>query len=314
MSVCIPTYTLGGVLTTYFGLSVGEALWAIFAANVIVLIPLILNAFGGTKFGIPFPVMLRSSFGMIGSNVPALIRALVACGWFGIQSLLGGIAVHQLLSAIFAGWAQLGGVGEVLGFLIFWVANVMVVIRGSESIKRLEAFAAPLLLCVGAGLLIWAWPQASMTELFAQPGNRPADASLPGYFFAGLTANGWLLGDLVAEHSGFQPLREVAEEPDRRPDHRSAADHGALRRAGSGFDGRLEAAGGRNRLRSHHADRTHRQPGLDRPLDDHHHHRDHLHQHRSEHRLAHERFFRTWLLVLSIRERVCCSPAFSGSH
>jgi NCS1 family nucleobase:cation symporter-1 len=188
MSVCVPTYTLGGVLTTYFGLSVGEALWAIFVANVIVLAPLILNAFGGTKFGIPFPVMLRSSFGMIGSNVPALIRALVACGWFGIQTLLGGIAVHQLLSAISGGWERLGGVGEVLGFLIFWIANVLVVIRGSESIKRLEVFAAPLLLCVGAGLLMWAWPQASMTELFAQPGSRPADASFLAYFLAGLTA------------------------------------------------------------------------------------------------------------------------------
>ena len=80
MSICVPTYTLGGVLTAYFGLSVGEALWAIFLANVIVLIPLTLNAFPGTKFGIPFPVVLRSSFGIIGSNVPALIRALVGCG------------------------------------------------------------------------------------------------------------------------------------------------------------------------------------------------------------------------------------------
>ena len=135
MAICVPTYTLGGVLTTYFGLSVGEALWAVFIANVIVLIPLTLNAFAGTKFGIPFPVMLRSSFGIIGSNVPALIRALVACGWFGIQTLFGGIAVHLMLAAVSDSWAQLGGVGEVFGFLIFWVANVWVVIRGSESIK-----------------------------------------------------------------------------------------------------------------------------------------------------------------------------------
>jgi nucleobase:cation symporter-1, NCS1 family len=188
MAICVPTYTLGGVLTTYFGLSVGEALWAVFVANVIVLIPLIFNAFAGTKFGIPFPVMLRSSFGILGSNVPALIRALVACGWFGIQTLFGGIAVHLMLAAMFDGWAQLGSVGEVFGFLIFWVANVWVVIRGSESIKLLEAFAAPLLLLVGAGLLVWAWPQASMTELLARPANRPAGASLTGYFFAGLTA------------------------------------------------------------------------------------------------------------------------------
>jgi NCS1 family nucleobase:cation symporter-1 len=188
MSVCVPTYTLGGVLTTYFGLSVGEALWAVFIANVIVLIPLILNAFGGTKFGIPFPVMLRASFGIVGSNVPAMIRAIVACGWFGIQTLFGGIAVHLLLSALFSAWKALGGVGEVLGFFVFWIANVSVVIRGSESIKRLEAFAAPLLLMVGAGLLIWAWPQASITELFARPPKRPADASFLAYFFAGLTA------------------------------------------------------------------------------------------------------------------------------
>ena len=188
MAICVPTYTLGGVLTTYFGLSVGEALWAVFIANVIVLIPLILNGFAGTKFGIPFPVMLRSAFGIVGSNVPALIRALVACGWFGIQTLFGGIAIHLMLSAVFPGWKQLGGTGEVIGFLIFWVANVWVVLRGSESIKWLEVVSAPLLLLVGAGLLVWAWPQASVSELLARPPNRPADASLWGYFFAGLTA------------------------------------------------------------------------------------------------------------------------------
>ena len=109
--------------------------------------------------------MLRSSFGIIGSNVPALIRALVACGWFGIQTLFGGIAVHLMLAAMFDGWAQLGGVGEVIGFFIFWVANVWVVLRGSESIKWLEVVAAPLLMLVGVGLLVWAWPQASVTRI-----------------------------------------------------------------------------------------------------------------------------------------------------
>jgi len=188
MAICVPTYTLGGVLTTYFGLSVGEALWCVFIANVIVLIPLILNAFGGTKFGIPFPVMLRSSFGIVGSNVPALIRALVACGWFGIQTLFGGIAVHLMLAALFDGWKHLGGVGEVIGFFIFWLANVWVVLRGSESVKFLEVIAAPLLVLVGVGLLAWAWPQASVSELLARPPNRPPEASLSGYFLAGLTA------------------------------------------------------------------------------------------------------------------------------
>ncbi|MDJ0653985.1 MAG: NCS1 family nucleobase:cation symporter-1 [Xanthomonadales bacterium] len=188
MAICVPTYTLGGVLTAYFGLSVSEALWTILIANVIILVPLTLNAFPGTRYGIPFPVVLRASFGIIGSNVPALIRALVACGWFGIQTLFGGIAVHLLLSALFDSWASLGGTGEVLGFFIFWVANLWVVIRGSESIKHLEAFAAPLLLIVALGLVVWAWPKASVNELFAQAPSRPEGDSFWPYFFGGLTA------------------------------------------------------------------------------------------------------------------------------
>lgn len=188
MSICVPTYTLGGVLTAYFGLSVPEALFAILLANVIILVPLTLNAFPGTKYGIPFPVVLRSSFGIIGSNVPALIRAIVACGWFGVQTLFGGIAVHLLFSAISPQWASLGSQGEVFGFFIFWVANLWVVIRGAETIRVLETIAAPFLLIVGVGLIVWAWPQASVTALLAEPANRPADAPFFGYFFAGLTA------------------------------------------------------------------------------------------------------------------------------
>ena len=188
MAICVPTYTLGGVLTAYFGLSVSEALWAIFLANVIVLIPLILNAYPGTKYGIPFPVVLRSSFGIIGSNVPCLIRALIACGWFGIQTMFGGLAIHLLFSAISADWASLGGTGEVIGFFIFWVINLWIVIKGAESIKLLETLAAPLLLLVSVGLIVWAYPQASITELLAQAPNRPEGASLWGYFFGGLTA------------------------------------------------------------------------------------------------------------------------------
>ena len=152
MAVCVPTYTLGGVLTTYFGLSVMEALFTILLANIVVLIPLTLNAFPGTKFGIPFPVVLRSSFGIVGSNIPCLIRGFVACGWFGIQTMFGGLAIHLFFSAISDGWASLGGVGEVIGFFIFWALNMYVVIRGAESIKWLETLSAPLLLIVGIAI------------------------------------------------------------------------------------------------------------------------------------------------------------------
>ncbi len=188
MAICVPTYTLGGVLTAYFGLSVSEALWTILVANIVVLIPLTLNAFPGTRYGIPCPVVLRASFGIIGSNVPSLIRAFVACGWFGVQTLFGGIAIHLLFSALLPGWAALGGTGEVIGFFIFWALNITVVIRGSESIKHLETLAAPLLLIVAIGLVVWALPKISISEVLAVPASRPEGASFAGYFMAALTA------------------------------------------------------------------------------------------------------------------------------
>ncbi|MGL4275320.1 MAG: cytosine permease, partial [Pseudomonas paracarnis] len=127
-------------------------------------------------------------FGIFGSNVPCLIRALVACGWFGIQTMFGGLAIHLFLGSIFDGWKALGGTGEVIGFMLFWCLNLWVVLRGAESIKRLETLSAPLLVAVGVGLLVWAMPNVSLSELMAIPPKRPEGASLTGYFMAGLTA------------------------------------------------------------------------------------------------------------------------------
>ena len=188
MAICVPTYMLGGILTAGFGLSVSQALWTIFVANVIVLIPLTLNAFPGTRYGIPCPVVLRASFGVIGSNVPSLIRALVACGWFGIQTLFGGIAIDILFDTLIPGWSALGGTGVVFGFFIFWAANITVVIRGSESIKHLEAVAAPLLLAVAVGLLVWAVPKISLTEVLSTPSNIPEGSTLTRQVLSALTA------------------------------------------------------------------------------------------------------------------------------
>ena len=194
--------------------------------------------------------MLRSSFGIIGSNVPALIRALVACGWFGIQTLFGGIAVHLMLAALFDGWKQLGGVGEVIGFFLFWVANVWVVLRGSESIKWLEVVAAPLLMLVGVGLLVWAWPQASVAELLARPPNRPAGRFVLRILPRRAHRDGRFLGDAVAQHPRLQPLREIAAGADRRPDRGPAADDGAVRGPRRRHDRGLRADRRRDRLRS----------------------------------------------------------------
>jgi len=112
----------------------------------------------------------------------------VACGWFGIQTLFGGIAIDIVFDAIIPGWSNLGGIGEVLGFFIFWVANIAVVIRGSESIKHLEALAAPMLLVVAIGLAVWATPKISLNEVLSTPATRQAGEPFFGYFLPALTA------------------------------------------------------------------------------------------------------------------------------
>ena len=188
ISICVPTYTLGGYLVSYFGLSVGEALFAILLANVIILVPLILNGRAGAKYGIPFPILLRSSFGVVGSNIPSILRGFIACGWFGIQCLFGGLAVDILFDKLIPFWEVLGGVGYFISFFIFMIANAYVVIRGFESIKILETVAAPLLLMVGIALLLWGWGKADMAAVFAQAPNRPEGVSVVPFFLSGLTA------------------------------------------------------------------------------------------------------------------------------
>ncbi len=151
MSVCIPTYMLASGLIAA-GMSWRQALGTILLGNVIVLIPMILNAHAGAKYGIPFPVYVRASFGVLGANVPAVLRALVACGWFGIQCWIGGLAIFSMLKVLVPGVAP----GAVWGcFAAFWLLNMLVVLRGIETIMAIQAVSAPFMLVVGLALLFW---------------------------------------------------------------------------------------------------------------------------------------------------------------
>jgi len=165
ISVCIPTYMLAASLMKT-GLNWIQALWAILLGNAIVLIPMCLNAYPGTKYGIPFPVLVRSSFGTRGAQIPSILRGLVACGWFGIQVWIGGYAIYRLaliflpnLDNLWPGlqssFLGIGG-GELLCFLFFWALHMLIVLRGVESIKWFESLAAPALILVGIALFIWA--------------------------------------------------------------------------------------------------------------------------------------------------------------
>ena len=164
MAVCIPTYMLSSSLINQ-GMNWWQALLTIILGNVIVLVPMILNAHVGTKYGIPLPVFLRLNFGISGSILASLLRGLVACGWFGIQTWIGGAAIYQLMLVFMSGLANSPYLGDFMGinlaqfgsFLLFWSLNIYIIYRGIDSIKVLETWAAPFLLIIGACMLGWAW-------------------------------------------------------------------------------------------------------------------------------------------------------------
>ena len=198
MSACIPTYMLASSLIEG-GMNWWHAVLTIFLGNAIVVVPMILNAHAGTKYGIPFPVFCRAAFGTSGANVPALLRALVACGWFGIQTWIGGNAIYKIAAVFFP--SLLGGAAlPVLGisgaqaacFLFFWAINMWVVFKGIDSIRLLLNIKAPLLIALGLLLLAWAYRHAGgFGPILSQPSAFAAGQAKAGqfwtFFFPALT-------------------------------------------------------------------------------------------------------------------------------
>ncbi len=198
MSACIPTYMLASSLIGG-GMNWWQAVLTIFLGNLIVLVPMVLNAHAGTKYGIPFPVLCRASFGTTGANIPAVLRALVACGWFGIQTYIGGEAIYKILAVFWPGIAAAAGSGafgitapEFGCFLFFWGVNLFVIYKGIDSIRLLLNIKAPLLIALGLLLLWWAWKNAGgFGPILAQPSafdpGQPKAGRFWGFFFPALT-------------------------------------------------------------------------------------------------------------------------------
>jgi len=187
MSMEITTYQLASSLIAK-GMDWKQALGTVLLGNLIVLVPMLLNAHAGTRYGIPFPVFIRAPFGVRGANLPAILRAVVACGWFGIQSWIGGTAIHSMLAVIwpatagsaFAKWAC---------FLLFWLLNMVIVWRGVESIRHLQAFGAPFMFIMAAALLIWVRVKAgSFGSMLSTPSQFHSTGAFLAVFFPSLTA------------------------------------------------------------------------------------------------------------------------------
>jgi NCS1 family nucleobase:cation symporter-1 len=195
MAHCIPTYMLASGLMTE-GMNWKQALFTILLGNTIVLAPILLNSHAGTKYGIAFPVFARSAYGTVGSNLPALMRALVACGWFGIQAWIGGEALNTFFASLVPGWKTLLGSGfgghtttEWLSFLLFWGLNIYIIYRGMDLLRMVENWAAPFVLIMAAILLVWAVQKANgLGPLLAQPGRLTTWGTFFPVFVPSLTA------------------------------------------------------------------------------------------------------------------------------
>jgi len=186
MSVCIPTYMLASGLIAG-GMSWWQAVGTILLGNLIVLIPMLLNAHAGTRYGIPFPVLVRASFGVLGANVPAVLRALVACGWFGIQTWIGGQAIEAMMKILWPAWGGFAA-GPWVCFFFFWALNMAVIWRGIDTIKFLEGIGAPFMLGVGIILLWWVTGQAGgFGPVLSTPSKFHTGAEFFRFFVPSLT-------------------------------------------------------------------------------------------------------------------------------
>ena len=180
MAVNIPSYMIAASLIDG-GMSWQQAMWTVLLGNLIVFVPMSLSGHAGTKYGIPFPVFARASFGVRGSHIPSLLRAIVACGWFGIQTWIGGAAIYTIVliawpvvadgPAMMPEWVGVSLI-QFACFLLFWAMNIWLIWKGINSIRILEHVAAPFLLLCGLALLAWAFQGASGFGPMLQTGSK----------------------------------------------------------------------------------------------------------------------------------------------
>jgi len=196
MACNIPTYMMASGLITN-GMNWWQALLCIWLGNTIILVPIVLNSHAGTKYGIPFPVLARASYGVAGSNLPALMRAIIACGWFGINAWIGGQAMFTLLKVLIPHFDQSLGttlyaghsIAEWFSFGLFWCLNILVIYRGMEVVRKLESWAAPFIFSMTTLLVIWIVSQAKgFGNLLSEPGKYHTFASFLPVFVPSVTA------------------------------------------------------------------------------------------------------------------------------
>ena len=229
MSMEVTTYMLAASLIAG-GMNPKQAILTILLGNLIVLVPMLLNAHAGAKYGIPFPVFVRASFGTRGANIPAVLRAIVACGWFGIQSWIGGQAIAQMVNIIAPSTTHSSWLVPVC-FLAFWLLNMAVVWRGVNTIRRLQSFSVPFMLLMSGLLLGFMLHKAGgFGPMLSAPSRFHTRAPVLALLPSLIDSNGRLLGHPLPQHPRLHPLRPQPGVPTPRPGLRPPRRDGPLLR------------------------------------------------------------------------------------
>jgi len=185
-SINIATYLVASGLIAG-GMNWQQAIFTIALGHLIILVPILLNAHAGAKFGVPFPVYARAAFGVIGANIPAVLRALVACGWFGIQTWVGGTAINAVLGALIPGWKMVEA-GPMICFFGFWLLNLAVILKGIDTIRFMQGISAPFLGVISLVLFGWAYVRAGGFEVMVStPSKFKTTAEFYAFFVPSLT-------------------------------------------------------------------------------------------------------------------------------
>ena len=190
MVMCIPAYMLAASLIDG-GMSAMQAIMTVFLANTIVLVPMLLIGHAGTKYGIPYAVLARASFGTSGARLPALMRAIVACGWYGIQTWFGGQIIYTLVGVMLGhplGGESITGLGingaQLICFMLFWAIQFWYIFHGMESIRKLETYTAPLKIVICFVLLAWVYNKAGgFGPIWDQPSQFVEGGAKAGQFW-----------------------------------------------------------------------------------------------------------------------------------
>jgi len=190
MVIAVPAYMIPATMLDS-GMSAGEAVVTVLLGNLVVLIPILLIGHAGSRYGVPFAVLVRSSFGVQGAKLPALARALVACGWYGIQTWIGGSTLLALLDVILhsdlngAPLPWLGiGIGQLIAFIVFWLMQIVFVTKGLDAIRKFETWTAPLKVLVCVGLVWWAVQSAGgFGPILSRPSAFGAGGARQGQFW-----------------------------------------------------------------------------------------------------------------------------------